>query len=294
MFFVIITLLRQTMTTVVANPRLDQNMSQNDIDEEYFAITEAALDRIILTFIYKLKINRFNDKTCKEATINKYFASETQLFYSLINFYRSKTEDISFENDMNKKFLNLDERIPNLGEKFTEAYFYVFEYEIRGVVHYRAVGQYAIACFKFFFEKYMTERERMDENTQNPSVCPSAGPEDSRMRVILSLINATYQHSLILRRDICRKYGIKQEEPMFETHEIDAFLCKNVKSMITTLSIHRLAEQARDQIEEGFANDSSASFLPALVVFSIGYFIFVYPIERCYELYKRMITKPSQ
>lgn len=268
MFFVLLTLLRQTMTTDVTYIEHNQNVTQKDPEEEYFTKTEEALRTIIQTFIYKNDAKSDGGVKRKKAKIKEYFALKFQLFGILVDYYKVKSEHSSDEESRSEKLIILGERVTELDIICYKKYFEAFEDPTEGVFRYENVGQRAITRYKEKVEQTLTKKEATDENPQNPFVIPSTACKNIRMRVILSLISTTFDYSLTHRNKVYEKYKIEKDCVLFKTLKVRNFLDENYDDIEKNESIYKLAIEVRKLIDYAFDNDPSNQFMPALLCLS--------------------------
>lgn len=259
MFFVLITLLGQTTTTNVANNDSTQEEIILDQEEEYFNVTEYALSTIISKFIYKIKAKRYGffKRTIKEDVIKEYFALELELFGLLIDYYEMKNQDVGFCENRDAELANLRISIIDKYRGNYEVFFEFYKYTDKGVFRYTEVGKDAIKMYKEKIEPFLLERDTIEANAQNPVVCSSSGPKDTRMRMILNLINITFKYSLNHREKVYEKYGIKQENATVQEINTRNFLVENTGYIAKNESIYRLAIKARNVIDKRIADDPS-------------------------------------
>lgn len=294
MSFVLITLLGKLTCADVTYSSFIPDLSETDQVERYFDITEEALQRINQTFIYDVDAVPSNDKKYNEAKINEYFRLETELFCLLVNYYEMKSENMSNNDNQSESLNNLSKSVIKSLSESSKVFFEAFKINSKSTDRYSEVGQMAFEIYKEKLLNLLTNTETKGEDAQNPFVCPITKCKNNRMRIILSMISTTFERSLINRSNVYKRYGIKPQEPMFETYVIEAFLCKNRNYIEREESVYEIAEQVRAKKEKIIANDRSASFMPGLVAVGIGYCIFIYPVEYCIRVYKRFFTKPPE
>lgn len=289
MFFVFLTLIKQTMTMDVAHIEHNQNMIQEDPEKEYFVVTEEVLGIIIQTLIYKIEAMSYGGKKGNAFMINKYYRLETELFSLLVDYYKAKNDNSSYEKIRIERLHNLRDSVIEKYQECESAYWKAYKHCSVGVIRYIAVGQETINRYNEKVKQILTKKDKKDSLAQNPLVYSSTGLVSMRMRVILSLISTTFDYSLRHRSEVCIKYGIRQEDLTIQNSKVMDLIFDSINIIDRTESILKLALEVRNEVDARFAKDTSAQFVPVLAVLVVLYYIFVHPFYCLIIALRRLI-----